>query len=61
MVVSVWEERKGQERKSNNSKLRPLSSKLCMLLGWFLTNVLSKTVLVLQEKDEAVRCDLATV
>lgn len=59
-MVSVWEERKGtngKERKSKNSTLRPLSSKLCVFLGWFFTNVLSKTA-VLHEKDKTVRCDL---
>lgn len=54
--------RKEKERREKKEKtlstLRPLSSTLCMFLGWFLTNVLSKTAVVLHEKDEAVRCDL---
>lgn len=36
--VGGWVERKGKKGKTTP---RPLSSKLCMLLGWFLTNVLS--------------------
>lgn len=56
-----WKEKERRGKERNNSTLGPLSSKLCMLLGWFLTNVLSKTAVVLHEKDEAVRCDLATM
>lgn len=42
-------ERRQKKEKSNNSTLSPFSSKLCMFLGWFLTNVLSVTALVLHE------------
>lgn len=53
--------RKEGKKKGNNSTPGPLSSKLCMLVRWFSTNALSKTAVVLHEKDEAVRCDLATM
>lgn len=51
-------EGKKGEQATSNCALRLLLSKLCILLGWFLTNVLSKTVVVLHEKDKAMRCDL---
>lgn len=51
------EGKKGEQANSNCAP-RLLLSKLCILLGWFLTNVLSKTVVVLHEKDKAMRCDL---
>lgn len=53
----IKEGKKG-EQATSNCALRLLLSKLCILLGWFLTNVLSKTVVVLREKDKAMRCDL---
>ena len=44
-------EKQRREREEKETTLRPLSSKLCMFLGWFLANMLSETAVVLHEKD----------